>query len=66
MKEYYILQMGTTILAVFETLEECLIWKPSSELDQDPVIQRVKRWPDGRFTVQMILVKASVFTSKLE
>ncbi len=60
------LQLGTTILGVFETLEECLTWKPSSDLLEDPVIHRVKRWPDGRFTVQLVLIKASVFASKVE
>jgi hypothetical protein len=61
MKEYYILQIGQTILGVFETLQECLCWRPQEPVQEDPSILRVKHKDDNTFSIQTILVKASVY-----
>jgi hypothetical protein len=67
MKEYYILVEAGDIFGVFETLEECLTWKPTRKLEKDTlVIKRIKRHDDNTFSTQLIYVNMRCFAEKVE
>lgn len=59
-KEYWLFLDETNILAVFETLQECLEWKPSEPVSS-PRILRIKKLVDGSFRRQMIPVSADIY-----
>lgn len=59
-REYWIFMNETDILGVFETLQECLEWKPMQSLS-NPRILRMKKRADGSFTSQTILVNAEMY-----
>ena len=59
-KEYWVFLEEKEILAIFETLQECLCWKPAIRL-LNPSILRVKHLPSGVFHKQNILVNPSLF-----
>ena len=64
-KEYWILLDNKEILAVFQTVQECLCWQPQTPLSS-PSILRVKEKDDGSFTKQVIAVNPDVYSKKFE
>jgi hypothetical protein len=59
-KEYWILMDKKEILAIFETLQECLCWKPSFPVEE-PHIIRIKHLADGSFRQQVLQIAPSIF-----
>ena len=64
LQEYWILLDNTDILAVFSTLQECLLWKPPGEI-LNPNILRVKQMVDGTFRKQAISVNPDIYAWKI-
>lgn len=60
-KEYWIFMDETNILAVFETLQECLEWRPSEPVSS-PRILRMKKLVNGSFRRQLIPVSGEMYT----
>lgn len=54
-KEYWVLMDETEILGVFETLQECLLFVSSTQV-RNAKVQRVKKYTDGTFRHQKILL----------
>jgi len=51
----------TDILGIFETLQECLEWKPLTPV-KNPNILRVKQFQDGSFRYQRITLNSEMYT----
>jgi hypothetical protein len=60
-QEYWVFMDETDILGIFETIQECLEWKPLTPV-KNPNILRVKQFQDGSFRYQRITLNSEMYT----
>ena len=59
--EYIVLTHDSEILGVFQSLQDCLLWKPPSSLEGPIVAHRVRALDSGQFKIQKIILSNTIF-----